>query len=103
MKMCKTCMWVYHMVSRNPTAPCEDCKDYDKWQTTKQTNADRIRSMSDEKLAHFIDEFWSAPWCPDEPPIDSETKECMMHEGECELCILDWLKQEADDGEAESN
>lgn len=60
------------------------------------TNADRIRSMTDEELAHFIDEFWSAPWCPDEPPIDSETKECMMHEGKCEMCILDWLKQEAD-------
>lgn len=30
-----------------------------------KTNADRIRAMTDEELAEWIDEFWSAPWCPE--------------------------------------
>ena len=55
MKMCKNCMWVYHMVAHNPIAPCENCKDYDKWQTMKQTNADYITSSIDA-FAKFMSE-----------------------------------------------
>lgn len=62
-----------------------------------QINADRIRAMSDEELAEWIDEFWSAAWCPDEPPVDPETKQCLLHDGDCRLCILDWLRQEVSD------
>lgn len=51
---CRNCMWLYHMVTYNPTAPCSECLDHDKWQTTKQTNADRIRSMSDEELGELL-------------------------------------------------
>ena len=58
------------------------------------TNADKIRAMSDEELAGWIDEFWSAAWCPDDPPVDPETKQCLLHDGDCRLCILDWLRQE---------
>lgn len=64
----------------------------------KKTKADRIRAMSNEELATFIDEFWSSPWCPDEPPINTDTLECLMHDDDCKLCILDWLKQEVSDG-----
>ena len=60
-----------------------------------QTNADRVRAMSDEELAKWIDEFWSAPWCPDDPPVDPETKRCLLHDGDCRLCILDWLREES--------
>ena len=58
------------------------------------TNADKLRAMSEEELAEWIDEFWSAPWCPDNPPVDPETKRCLLHDGDCRLCILDWLRQE---------
>lgn len=67
------------------------CENY-----TPATHADRIRSMTDEELARWIDEFWSAAWCPDDPPVDPETNDCLMHDGNCELCILDWLKQEGE-------
>lgn len=53
-KGCRNCMWLYHMVTGNPTSPCSECFDNDKWQTMKPTNADRIRSMTDEELAEWI-------------------------------------------------
>ena len=34
--------------------PTESC---DRWKTMKQTNADRIRSMTDEELAAWIEEI----------------------------------------------
>ena len=71
-------MWVYHMVAHNPTAPCEDCKDYDKWQTTKPTNADRIRAMTDEELVFF---FWGT--------VDGSGKTVEQWR--------EWLKQERDE------
>ena len=49
-----------------------------------QTNADRIRAMSDEELAK---------WCNDYnfncPPVECK-------ENGCEKCWLDWLKQEVE-------
>ena len=48
----------------------------------KQTNADRIRSMTDEELAEWLCDI--AGWLP-------------MYEGKMHP-ILDWLKQEASDG-----
>lgn len=76
----------------------ENCPDFSDMSKPRKpnTHADRIRAMSDEELAHFIDEFWSAAWCPDDPPVDPETNRCLMHDGECVLCILDWLKREAE-------
>lgn len=56
-----------------------------------QTNADRIRAMSDEELARVFDR--GCP--PDRPP-----KECMKywHVG-CEGCWADWLRQPVKDGD----
>lgn len=55
-----------------------------------ETNGDRIRSMSDEELAKFIPDW-------------SYTNACKLSEeayvdcnNECEKCVADWLKQEAD-------
>ena len=47
------------------------------------TNADKIRTMSDEELADFL----GGKGC-----IDC-TREC--EEAKCESCWLEWLKQEA--------
>lgn len=63
------------------------------------TNADRIRAMTDAELANWIDNdvaFWGK-WCPNDAPVDPETKDCLRNGGECSRCILDWLKEEADD------
>ena len=52
----------------------------------KRTNSDRIRSMSDEELASFIDE----------PTLckGQGLGECMSKD--CNKCILEWLKQPAE-------
>lgn len=53
------------------------------------TNADRIRAMSDEELARFI---------------DSETDNCAPHGDckkvcdDCKACWFDWLQQPAEEG-----
>ena len=57
--------------------PTESC---DRWKTMKQTNADRIRAMSDEELAAWIEEITE----------DMTTN------------WLNWLKQEVSDGDGSS-
>lgn len=54
--------------------------------------ADRIRSMTDEELARFIDDVMKYNIVA-EPDADicSECKEC-----DCAPCWLDWLKQEVE-------
>ena len=56
-----------------------------------QTNADRIRSMSDEELADFIDRC-------EMNDIDYAKTFCDLCNGqyECDQCRLDWLKQPAE-------
>ena len=79
-KGCRNCLWLYSMVSHIPTAPCYECLDYNKWQTTKPTNADRIRSMTDEELAKFI----------------SGKARTFGEEYEGYMSALDWLRQEGE-------
>ena len=50
-----------------------------------QTNADRIRQMSDEELASIITDDW-CELLNCESPCD----------GHCDLKVLDWLKEEAE-------
>ena len=40
-------------------SPCSECVDFDKWNEKEKpkTNADHIRSMSDEKLADLLYNF----------------------------------------------
>ena len=60
------------------------------------TNADRIRSMTDEELAE-----WLAKQKYKKPTFDGWLPLCnnvmgprMCHEDGCEKCWIDWLKQE---------
>lgn len=60
---------------------------------TKPTNADRIRSMTDEELA----EWMNHGACP---PGEDVTELCSDEDGGavpdmCNLCWLEWLKEEA--------
>lgn len=55
----------------------------------KQSNADRIRAMSDEELAK---QFAHTSIC------DQKYPECMKVGEDCLECLLEWLKQPAEKG-----
>ena len=62
-----------------------------EYRRKKQTNADRIRSMSDEELADFINRC-------EMNDIDYAKTFCDLCNGqyECDQCRLDWLQQPAE-------
>ena len=91
-----------------PITLCDRCKEaarcclnYDGGccrmsRTVEPTNADRIRSLTDEELAAFF-----AQQKYRKPVFDGWLPLCnyvmgprMCHEDGCEKCWLDWLKQE---------
>lgn len=56
----------------------------------KPSNADRIRSMTDEELAEFLTARHYTPHCP--------VPQCEADEStDCDQCWLDWLRKEADE------
>lgn len=62
----------------------------------KESNSDRIRSMTDEELAEFLDvKYWEFNQCKPDAPVDDETKECLLPD--CKACWLEWLKRESED------
>lgn len=65
------------------------CKKYDPKERTQQTNADRIRSMSDEELEKAVGHRSLCYY------IQDETNFCNGREV-CGDCIREWLKQPAD-------
>lgn len=74
--------------------PCRGCEDYDAPDGCKsnggcgmtQTNADRIRAMTDEELAEFLN---CHNFC-------ARNFDCENGKQPCQECNLEWLKQEAD-------
>lgn len=56
------------------------------------TNADRIRSMTDEELAD-----WLGVYCNGQT-AQEVGKPCVSGMGSCEECWLDWLREEVTDG-----
>lgn len=76
-------------INDNPHEDIErDCEHY-----APMTNADRIRSMTDEELAEVL--FGSCLEC-------MGVEECSYHVGslkdipDCKSCILDWLRAESE-------
>lgn len=65
------------------------CKAADtcEWATKPLTNADKIRAMSNEELAHVL------RCLPEQTPPDEEN--CNTYN--CYLCTINWLKQEVKD------
>ena len=53
-----------------------------------QTNADRIRAMTDDELADLLTA--DCKYIPEEL--------CRKYLGNCNACLREWLKQEVDDG-----
>lgn len=90
MAECKTCK---HKGTN--THICDECaSDYSMYEKKIVTNADRIRSMTDEELADFIDynEVDCARFCPDYKAGCSWT--CKHNQGKDFL--LKWLQSEAE-------
>ena len=100
--ICENCIFVDEPLDKDP---CQECNRAFLARRIKpnfvskrkpKTNADRIRSMTDEELAKFMGEL---PCCP--PGAD--LKELCYPMDSCEgtdlqvQCWLEWLRQEAGD------
>ena len=100
-KDCNTCKFELYNADE---IPCKNCgmDDREYWLPKPQTNADRIRAMSDEELAKFIvgnavgEEYQTYEY---EFSIENVRyfKVDYEHQGEtAEDSVLYWLKQPAD-------
>ena len=78
-----------HCVFEKTEANCRGCFEGSHYRPKPITNADRIRSMSDEELAEWLDKLITH--CNDGPCFN-----CFMQKA-CLTSMLDWLKQEAND------
>lgn len=92
MVSCKSCK---KKDKREYADDCFACDRGDQWEAKRhrspnkpKTNADRIRSMTDEELLNWINGIPSA--CMD---FDNESR-CTLFDT-CRECWLEWLKQEA--------
>lgn len=74
-----------HNSNSKDSEPCCGCD-------SKQTNADRIRNMSDEELAEFMNEntsyYYCGVRCKDRPKSPTESN--------CNFRWLEWLQSEAE-------
>jgi len=59
----------------------------------KTTNADRIRTMTDEELAWLFTSGCEGRKCPRYAVFTMSEEESIEH---CKECWLDWLKQEVE-------
>ena len=89
--VCKKCNnlvndWCEKVIDSPDPDMQRDCQYF-----CEKTNADRIRAMSDEELADFIDRC-------EMNDIDYAKTFCDLCNGqyECDQCRLDWLKQPAE-------
>lgn len=66
-----------------------ECKNFEMYKPNSKTNADRIRSMTDEELEDFLDR-WALG------DIDYSKTFCSLCDGQfdCHECRLDWLRKE---------
>lgn len=89
-----------HRCGKDFSAPykeclCEDCLKELGWESTPQTNADHIRSMTDEELAKWLDEDLACCcYCSEDERLENEPllrgEKC---DEQCRKHLLDWLKQ----------
>lgn len=71
-------------------SPCSECKEFSKYEyENKKTNADRIRSMSDEELAAWIASMTTVCECCAEIN-ECESPKCF---NKCLHGVEDWLQQ----------
>lgn len=96
---CDNCKYrnVYYMAP-----PCDECnfeyqrqpqKGFQNWEPDAMTNADRIRSLSDEELAEWLAILTDCVNCPCRDPHD----QCDTVDGSCKKQWLNWLKKEVEE------
>ena len=88
-RVCDDCYYSKLDGNKEPCSSCIATVDgFTNWRKAPQTNADKIRAMSDEELSKVIRE----PFC------DKRThEECTIsYCGVCDQCVLDWLQQPAE-------
>ena len=72
-------------------SPCSECKEFSKYEyENKKTNADIIRSMSDEELAAWIASMTTVCECCAEIN-ECESPKCF---NKCLHGVEDWLQQQ---------
>lgn len=83
MRNCKTCRYTF---GEERCRLCRPSTWFQYWEPKAQTNADRIRSMTDEELMRLLlrVRVWGRPWCDDKP----------CNKRFCSDCITKWLKEE---------
>jgi Lar family restriction alleviation protein len=93
-----------HALKTGVCPMCEDCPDGCPVETPKDsrnivTNADRIRGMSDEELAEFIDNIATTTikgvYCHSLGKNGTEKRGCYSQDyrEDCVECALDWLQK----------
>jgi len=90
---CEKCSWLAYAngvcicsYSGRPTTRNDSCM---AWKTSIVTNADRIRSMTDETLAELM-----VSECPPNYPHECNVYEQNDGNLDCTKCWLNWLKEE---------
>ena len=95
MGTCENCKYA----GRPPyKSPCSECITHSKHEPVEiLTNADRVRAMSDEELAHELADIWDCHNCSEHERLDGHPllreEQC---DQKCEQHCLEWLKQPAE-------
>ena len=90
MPTCNICKYAGRPIYKSP---CSECKGFSKYEYEKlQTNADRIRSMTDEELAELLLDGCRGSKCDDQPQNEFGSVNCFQ-------CRLTWLQQPAEGGQ----
>ena len=95
MVFCNDCMYCHELRTAHEYFCSNFCCYFgalgcDEGKQKPQTNADRIRGMSDEELADwYFDKFFPCvPYC-------SMLQDGCPEHDDCKICLLDWLRKEA--------
>ena len=78
-----------HCKNQRPCWSDGMCRYRGKCEHKQQTNADRIRAMSDEKLCDFLSQYKFCDIC-------EEGCDACTYNGDCDKRLLEWLKQPAE-------
>jgi hypothetical protein len=100
MAICETCDYANRPPYKSPCSECDKtmgspfcCYEHEE----KPTNADRIRAMTDEELAKFLECFGLCHHCTEHHRLGDvrfyQDEKC---DEQCEQHCLEWLKQPAE-------
>lgn len=89
MLRCEKCRHEDVSAKKYPCSKCDSVTN-DLFEPKKQTNADRIRSMSDEELVEFFLEKMDCAACPASEDVACEHDRCLEN-------IKEWLEREAEE------